>query len=196
VRSDSFVNREAQSIRVLVATSSSRGPAPAFADAWVRRRAVLWLMGCGMLGLGFGGLSVRPAGIAQPLDPATGLPGRASLVRHGRPLAAQLCASAGLQPVQCGSARSAAALVVRRVWVLVCRQRRLRGGPAPAASRSGDFPAAGCPACGSGESCPDFSAGGAPLRFGFERRVSLQAGGRLDRTWHRQLEVQHLAAVE
>jgi hypothetical protein len=32
------------------------------------------------------------------------------------------------------------------------------------------------PACGSGESCPDFSAGGAPLRFGFERRLRLAAG--------------------
>lgn len=31
-------------------------------------------------------------------------------------------------------------------------------------------------ACGNGESCPDFSAGGQPLRFGFERRVSLTAG--------------------
>lgn len=31
------------------------------------------------------------------------------------------------------------------------------------------------PACGNGESCPDFSTGGAPLRFGFERRVSLLA---------------------
>jgi hypothetical protein len=32
------------------------------------------------------------------------------------------------------------------------------------------------PPCGSGESCPDFSAGGALLRFGFERRVMLPAG--------------------
>jgi hypothetical protein len=30
------------------------------------------------------------------------------------------------------------------------------------------------PACDSGTSCPDFSAGGAPLRFGFERRVVLE----------------------
>jgi hypothetical protein len=39
-----------------------------------------------------------------------------------------------------------------------------------------DFTQLDGPACGSGESCPDFSAGGAPLRFGFERRASLQAG--------------------
>ena len=42
--------------------------------------------------------------------------------------------------------------------------------------QSADFEQADGPACGNGESCPDFSAGGAPLRFGFERRVSLQAG--------------------
>jgi hypothetical protein len=39
-----------------------------------------------------------------------------------------------------------------------------------------DFDQVDGPACGSGESCPDFSARGAPLRFGFERRVSLPAG--------------------
>lgn len=39
-----------------------------------------------------------------------------------------------------------------------------------------DFAQVGGPACGAGESCPDFSARGAPLRFGFERRVGLQAG--------------------
>ena len=39
-----------------------------------------------------------------------------------------------------------------------------------------DFVPVDGPACGNGESCPDFSAGGAPLRFGFERRVSLQVG--------------------
>ena len=41
---------------------------------------------------------------------------------------------------------------------------------------AGDFVQVDGPACGNGESCPDFSAGGAPLRFGFERRVVLQAG--------------------
>jgi len=30
--------------------------------------------------------------------------------------------------------------------------------------------------CNGGEACPDFSAAGAPLRFGFERRVALSAG--------------------
>jgi len=39
-----------------------------------------------------------------------------------------------------------------------------------------DFVQVDGPACGSGESCPDFSAGGAPVRFGFERRVELRAG--------------------
>jgi hypothetical protein len=39
-----------------------------------------------------------------------------------------------------------------------------------------DFSQVDGPACGGGESCPDFSAGGAPLDFGFERRVSLLAG--------------------
>ena len=42
--------------------------------------------------------------------------------------------------------------------------------------QASDFSQVDGPACGSGESCPDFSAGGALLRFGFERRVSLQAG--------------------
>ncbi len=37
-----------------------------------------------------------------------------------------------------------------------------------------DFEQVDGPACGPAASCPDFSAGGAPLRFGFERRVSLQ----------------------
>ena len=41
---------------------------------------------------------------------------------------------------------------------------------------AGDFVQVDGPACGNGESCPDFSARGAPLRFGFERRVVLQAG--------------------
>jgi len=39
-----------------------------------------------------------------------------------------------------------------------------------------DFEQVDGPACGNGESCPDFSAGGAPIRFGFERRVVLGAG--------------------
>lgn len=39
-----------------------------------------------------------------------------------------------------------------------------------------DFVQVDGPACGSGESCPDFSVGGASLRLGFERRVTLQAG--------------------
>ena len=39
-----------------------------------------------------------------------------------------------------------------------------------------DFVQVDGPACGSGESCPDFSAKGGTLRFGFERRVRLQAG--------------------
>lgn len=39
-----------------------------------------------------------------------------------------------------------------------------------------DFVQVDGPACDPGASCPDFSAGGAPLGFGFERRVSLQAG--------------------
>lgn len=39
-----------------------------------------------------------------------------------------------------------------------------------------DFVQVDGPACGTGASCPDFSTGGAPLRFGFERRVSLQVG--------------------
>lgn len=39
-----------------------------------------------------------------------------------------------------------------------------------------DFRQVDGPACGASESCPDFSAGGAPLRFGFERRVSRAAG--------------------
>ena len=38
-----------------------------------------------------------------------------------------------------------------------------------------DFVQLNGPACGSGPSCPDFSASGAPLRFGFERRVGLPA---------------------
>jgi hypothetical protein len=38
-----------------------------------------------------------------------------------------------------------------------------------------DFVQVDGPACGNGESCPDFSTGGPPLRFGFERRVSVQA---------------------
>jgi len=42
--------------------------------------------------------------------------------------------------------------------------------------RVDDFVQADGPACGNGESCPDFSASGAPLRFGFERRVVLAAG--------------------
>jgi len=42
--------------------------------------------------------------------------------------------------------------------------------------RAADFVQVDGPACGSGESCPDFSAGGGTLRFGFERRVRLQAG--------------------
>jgi hypothetical protein len=45
-----------------------------------------------------------------------------------------------------------------------------------ASLQAADFSQVDGPACGSGESCPNFSAGGAPLRFGFERRVSLQAG--------------------
>jgi hypothetical protein len=32
------------------------------------------------------------------------------------------------------------------------------------------------PACGAGESCPDFSAGAAPLRFGYVRDVNLATG--------------------
>jgi hypothetical protein len=39
-----------------------------------------------------------------------------------------------------------------------------------------DFVLVDGPACGSGEACPNFSAGGAPLRFGFERRVVFRAG--------------------
>jgi hypothetical protein len=39
-----------------------------------------------------------------------------------------------------------------------------------------DFVQVDGPACDPGAPCPDFSARGAPLRFGFERRVSLQAG--------------------
>jgi hypothetical protein len=42
--------------------------------------------------------------------------------------------------------------------------------------RASDFVQLDGPACGSGLSCPDFSASGAPLRFGFERRVGLLAG--------------------
>jgi hypothetical protein len=42
--------------------------------------------------------------------------------------------------------------------------------------QAADFLQVDGPACGSGESCPDFSAGGGPLRLGFERRTSLQAG--------------------
>jgi hypothetical protein len=42
--------------------------------------------------------------------------------------------------------------------------------------RAADFEQVDGPPCGSGESCPDFSAAGAPLHFGFERRVSLVAG--------------------
>jgi len=41
---------------------------------------------------------------------------------------------------------------------------------------AGDFVLVDGPACGDGESCPDFSAAGAPVRFGFERRVELRAG--------------------
>ena len=41
---------------------------------------------------------------------------------------------------------------------------------------AGDFVQVDGPPCGNGESCPDFSAGGAPLRFGFERRVDVVAG--------------------
>jgi hypothetical protein len=47
--------------------------------------------------------------------------------------------------------------------------------PIPSLEAS-DFEQFDGPACGSGESCPDFSAGGAPLRFGFERRVTRPAG--------------------
>jgi len=47
--------------------------------------------------------------------------------------------------------------------------------PIPSLQAS-DFTQVDGPACGQGESCPDFSASGAPLRFGFERRVTLQAG--------------------
>lgn len=39
-----------------------------------------------------------------------------------------------------------------------------------------DFVQVDGPACGDAQSCPDFSARGAPLRLGFERRVNLQAG--------------------
>jgi hypothetical protein len=42
--------------------------------------------------------------------------------------------------------------------------------------QAGDFTQVDGPACGSGPPCPDFSAAGAPLRFGFERRVGLPAG--------------------
>ncbi len=42
--------------------------------------------------------------------------------------------------------------------------------------RASDFVQLDGPACGSGPSCPDFSSSGAPLRFGFERRVGPQAG--------------------
>jgi hypothetical protein len=43
--------------------------------------------------------------------------------------------------------------------------------------QAADFAQVDGPACGSGPPCPDFSVAGASLRFGFERRVSLQAGG-------------------
>lgn len=39
-----------------------------------------------------------------------------------------------------------------------------------------DFVQVDGPACGPASSCPDFSAGGAPLQFGFERRVNIQVG--------------------
>ncbi len=39
-----------------------------------------------------------------------------------------------------------------------------------------DFVQIDGPACGNGESCPDFAASAAPLRFGFERRVDLPTG--------------------
>jgi hypothetical protein len=42
--------------------------------------------------------------------------------------------------------------------------------------QAADFAQFDGPACGSGSPCPDFSAAGAPLRFGFERRVGLLAG--------------------
>jgi hypothetical protein len=32
------------------------------------------------------------------------------------------------------------------------------------------------PACGQGESCPDFSASGAPLRFGYVSVTQLKSG--------------------
>lgn len=42
--------------------------------------------------------------------------------------------------------------------------------------RAADFVQVDGPACGPNEACPDFSAAGAPLHFGFERRVSAPAG--------------------
>jgi hypothetical protein len=42
--------------------------------------------------------------------------------------------------------------------------------------QAADFAQVDGPPCGDGLSCPDFSAGGAPLRLGFERRVSPQKG--------------------
>jgi predicted secreted protein len=56
-----------------------------------------------------------------------------------------------------------------------CLSLWLRFNPLPSLAIS-DFVQVDGPACGPGATCPDFSAGGAPLRFGFARRASLPTG--------------------
>jgi hypothetical protein len=51
-----------------------------------------------------------------------------------------------------------------------------RVNPTQSSLVASDFKLAAGPACAVGESCLDFSASGAPLSFGFARRIVLQAG--------------------
>lgn len=48
--------------------------------------------------------------------------------------------------------------------------------PSPAAMQATDFKLVSGAPCTSGEACPDFSAAGAPMHFGYARKTSLIAG--------------------